>query len=138
MEQIVKFLKGAGIVLVDGVLAGLEEVVRNEKESIRLNQRDRDIHSAILCLLENKSTKADDIRSLLHKYFGVDSISEADKYIKEARIQFQYIKLQGYLGLDGAEWVKYKREFDVVRKLDSNEKLLELSVEKLKDAIEKK
>jgi len=138
MEQIVKFLKGAGIVLVDGVLAGLEEVVRNEKESIRLNQRDKDIHSAILCLLENKSTKADDIRALLHKYFDVDSISKADMYIKEARIQFQYSKLQEHLGLKGAEWMKYRKDFDVVRKLESNEKLLELSVEKLKVAIEKR
>ena len=56
----------------------------------------------------------------------------------EARSYYQCNKLKEYLRLEGIDWVKYKKDNAVIKKLKENPKLQNMSMEKLKAAIEKK
>jgi hypothetical protein len=77
---------------------------------------------------------------LLQKYFGVESILEAEECINKAKISFQIIKLREYLneqGMTNSEFRRYADEHHLRIKLKNNPRLLDLSAEKLKLAIEK-
>ncbi len=103
-------------------------------------QRNKDIRRAIEAFIELKQDDSE-IFDLLSRHFGVDSIQEVQRQIKSARCHLQIVKLRELCVADGmrpSEFRIYADEHQLEQKLDADSKLLYLSVEKLKSAIEKK
>lgn len=126
----------AGIILEDRANEYIEQRSQEEVENARAMQREEDILAAIMGFIDLKASDMD-ILGLLQKHYGIDSISKGKKYIADVRIIRQCNKLKTYLGISGAAWIRYRNEYAVVDRLKSDQKLLELPVEKLKARIEK-
>ena len=130
-------LKEIGITLKEGAIEYIEQLCRKEVYDAKAIQRENDIVSAIMGFIDLKASDMD-ILELLQKHFGVDSISDGKRYIVNARSYYQCNKLKAHLGLSGVDWVRYKNDNTVLDKLRANPKYLDMPVEKLKAAIEKK
>lgn len=103
-------------------------------------QRNKDIRYAIEAFIE---LKQDDsmIFDLLNRHFGIESIPEVQTHIKAARRHIQIIKLRDLClseGMNLSEFRSYADKHQLGEKLEADSKLLYLSAEKLKVAIEKK
>lgn len=125
-----------GVFLKDYVVDYIEERSHEKVIIAKSNQRKIDIKNSIMCFIDLKASDMK-IMDLLHKYYKIDSLSECKEYIKEARIEYQCNGLQHLLRLNGFDWLKYKRDNSVVIKLETDSKLLDMPIAKLKDAIEK-
>lgn len=80
------------------------------------------------------------IMELLAQYFGLDSVLESKELINDAKKERQISRLRDLChaqGIDGVDFLRYKTLHHLIEKLESNPKLLDLSPEKLKAAIEK-
>ena len=137
MKNVGDYLKAAGIFLKDTAIEGLESLVREETVCARTRQKEEDIFGAIRGFIDLKATDMD-ILEILQKHFEIDSIAEAKSLIVDARVSYQVDKLKAYLGLSGMDWVEYRNSHGVIEKLNASPKILEMPVEKLKIAIEKK
>ena len=117
-----------------------DNIRQDEFEFATKRQKDKDIKSAVQAFLELKASDAQ-IMQLLSKYFDVDSIEEANSIIIKAKKTRQikalreYYKEQGLM--NSSEFRKYSNDIDLEAKLASDQKLLDLSPEKLKKALEK-
>lgn len=129
-------LQKIGVTLKESAVEFIEQHCKEEVASAKAIQRNNDIVSAIMGFIDLKATDMQ-ILELLQKYFMVESISEGQVYIVNAHCYYQCDKLKAYLGLIGVDWIRYKNDNSVLEKLKSNPKLLDMSVEKLKAAIEK-
>ena len=98
------------------------------------------IHSCV-CRVSDVGTKEEELYELLYKYWKIDSRELAKEYISFGRyVEWPYGRLKRLLksvGYDNYSIIKYMKEHDVRKKLESNSKLCMLSDEKLKAAIEK-
>lgn len=119
------------------VLNGYE---RDAYEKGRDDQRDLDIRAAIKAILDAKQNNTT-LPDLLNAYFDVESISDANQYITDAKVDYQYAALKTFCmkqGMSRSEFLEYADHYSLNEKLETNPKLLDIPVEKLKAAIEKK
>lgn len=133
------FLK-VGVVLKDEAIKQFENYINEEVQEAVACERINGILNTIIALCD-AGVKEAEIYRLLAEYFGIDSRSEATEYIKQGRtVEFPYRNLKAYLlkqGFDRISMVKFMRSNNVRNKLENNPKLCELSIEKLKMAVEK-
>ena len=84
-ERIIEGLKSAGItvgtVLKDAVYFALNDLINKEIEYAQIEQRNEVIELVVRMLDDMKVSKEEKIR-LLSDYFGVDSRTEAIKYLE--------------------------------------------------------
>lgn len=126
----------AGVVLKDSIVDCIEQKCQEEVAHEKKLQRENDIIAAIMGFIDLKASDMN-ILELLQKHYKVDSISEGKKYIIDARSFYQLKKLKDYLGISDETWMRYRNEHKLLDKLQSDPKLLEMPVEKLKLYIEK-
>ena len=88
-------LQKIGIFLNDAVIDYINQYCDNEIVRTKEKQREKDISSAVCAFVELKRTDSE-IYQLLNKHFCVENISEAQDYIKNARIHIQIINLRIY------------------------------------------
>ena len=139
MSKFVNFLLESGLTVKDGVRQGVECHYEQEIADAKARQKRTDISSAVKAFIELKVSDVD-MYKLLQKYFGVGSIAEAEEFIKKAKISSQIIKLREHLseqGMTNSEFRRYADDNHLEKKLNDNIKLLDLSAEKLKLAVEK-
>lgn len=132
-------LQKLGIFSKDTVIAHINQYCDNEIVRAKEKQREKDISSAVRAFVELKRTDGE-IYKLLNKHFGVENISEAQDYIKNARIHIQIINLRIYCtehGMTLSEFRQYAKDHMLEKKLESTSKLREISPEKLKAYLEK-
>ena len=138
--EIKDFLKQAGIFLKDEGINALKSYINEECRSARENQKYNDIITSIVAL-SDAGTKEEDLYELLYKFWRIDSRELAKEYISLGRyVEWPYGRLKRLLksmGYDNYSIIKYMKEYDVRKKLESNSKLCMLSDEKLKAEIEK-
>jgi hypothetical protein len=135
-----EFLKKAGVFAKDTAIQAGEEFVHNKCIAAKAEQRENDIIIAVVTLCD-AGIKEAALYELLSKHWGIDSRTEAAAYINKGRaIQWPLLRLKAFLerqGIAKADWVSYKNKYQVIKKLETNPALCELSDEKLKAAIEK-
>lgn len=132
-------LQKLGIFLKDTVIDYINQYCDNEIVRAKEKQREKDISSAVRAFVELKKTDGE-IYQLLNKHFGVENISEAQDYIKNARIHIQIINLKIYCtehGMTLSEFRQYAKNHMLEKELESTSKLREMSPEKLKAYLEK-
>ena len=116
-----------------------DEIAYQAGDEASQRERYKMIHSAILAFIElNASNEV--IYNLLDKYFGVDTIREAKELTRDARINSQVAKIKEYKrsqGLTVYELREYAHETDLYNRLENEEKLLTLPVDKLVSILEK-
>lgn len=139
MNKFVDYLKEVGLIVKESARQDIESYYEQEITDAKLRQKLIDINSTVRAFLELNVSDVD-MYKLLQKYFGVESILEAEECINKAKISFQIIKLREYLneqGMTNSEFRRYADEHHLRIKLKNNPRLLDLSAEKLKLAIEK-
>ncbi|MEE0875002.1 MAG: hypothetical protein UIH27_16280 [Ruminococcus sp.] len=103
-------------------------------------QKRRDIHSAVLSYVNLNISEAE-IYRLLSEFFNMDSIGEARQFYKEAKISYQIKSLRLYCeknGMTTKDFRRYAKEHHLEERLKNEDKLLNLTPEKLKAIIDKK
>lgn len=132
-------LLNAGFVLKGIALEIIESHCDSEITEAQERQRHRDIEHATKAFLELKQNDIE-IYHLLKEYFDIDSINEAEIVLGKAKISSQIGKLREYMetmGMSSSEFRVYAKEHNLNEKLRYNSKLLDMTAEKLKSAIEK-
>ena len=99
-------LQKIGIFLNDAVIDYINQYCDNEIVRAKEKQREKDISSAVCAFVELKRTDSE-IYQLLNKHFCVENISEAQDYIKNARIH----KHAGDFPLEKAKGYKMQGQF---------------------------
>lgn len=102
-------------------------------------QYERDVFCAVCSFLEIKVSDTE-IYRLLATHFKMDSITEASEYIRKAKVHCQIINLREHLerqNPNSFNFRQYAEDHRLEEKLRTNPRLLELSAEKLRVAIEK-
>ena len=113
-------LQKIGIFLNDAVIDYINQYCDNEIVRAKEKQREKDISSAVCAFVELKRTDSE-IYQLLNKHFCVENISEAQDYIKNARIHIQIINLRIYCtehGMTLAEFRQYAKDHTLEKKLE--------------------
>ena len=140
MKPISEIFLKVGVVLKDEAINQFENYINEEVRKAIADEKINGIINTITALCD-AGIKESEIYRLLAEHFGIDSRSEATEYITQGRtIEFPYRKLKAYLliqGFDRISMIKFMRSNNVREKLENNPKLCELSVEKLKIAVEK-
>lgn len=118
-----------------------EDDLFNEGYDIgRTSQRKRDVEAAVMAFLDLK-VKELDIYNILSKYFGVDSISEASEFLKTAKKVKCYDAFCEYckrnIGMTRKEYLEYVDGHNLEEQVDNDERLLDMSPEKLKAYLDK-
>lgn len=132
-------LAQAGVELKGTVLDVVERHCDVEIEAAQKRQRERDISLATIAFLELKQNDAD-IYCLLKRCYKIDSIAEANEYLKNAKISSQIIRLREYMeakGMSSTQFKAYAKSHSLEVMLQKNPKLLDMTAEKLKIAIDK-
>ena len=102
-------------------------------------QKENDVCCAIAAFLEMK-TPENEIMRLLSKYYGVDSIAEAMELITTVKVTNQNNALMDYLGELGksrVEIASYLSEHRVKTQLQTDSKLQNMTIDKLKAYFDK-
>lgn len=97
-------------------------------------QKEEDICCTIAAFFEIK-TPENEIMRLLSKFYGVDSITEATELITTVKVKNQVNALRDYLnelGMSRVEVVNYLREHHVRTQLQTDSKLQNMAIYKLK------
>ena len=119
-----------------------DAIDRHYEEEIALavaRQKEQDVYSAIAAFLELKTAETEIMR-LLSKFYGVDSIAEATELISTVRTEKRTAELKEYLvslGMSRVEATGYIRKHRVSEQLQSDVKLQNLAIEKLKAYFDK-
>lgn len=106
--------------LNDAVIDYINQYCDNEIVRAKEKQREKDISSAVCAFVELKRTDSE-IYQLLNKHFCVENISEAQDYIKNARIHIQIINLRIYCtehGMTLAEFRQYAKDHTLEKSLN--------------------
>lgn len=115
---------------------------RHYEEEIALavaHQKENDVCCAIAAFLEMK-TPENEIMRLLSKFYGVDSIAEAMELVTTVKVTNQVNALKDYLselGMSRVEVANYLREHRVRTQLQTDSKLQNMTVDKLKTYFDK-
>ncbi len=102
-------------------------------------QKENDVCCAIAAFLEMK-TPENEIMRLLSKFYGVDSIAEAMELVTTVKVTNQNNALKDYLselGMSRVEIANYLREHCVRTQLQTDSKLQNMTIEKLKAYFDK-
>lgn len=119
-----------------------DAIDRHYEEEIALavaRQKENDVCCAIAAFLEMKTTESEMMR-LLSKFYGVDSIAEAMELITTAKVTNQknaLIDYLGELGMSRVEIANYLREHRVRTQLQTDSKLQNMTIDKLKAYFDK-
>lgn len=114
-----------------------DAIDRHCEEEIALavaRQKEQDVKSAIAAFLEMKTAETEIMR-LLSKFYGVDSIAEATELISAVRTEKRTAELEEYLvslGMSLVETADYIKTHRVSEQLQSDVKLQNLAIDKLK------
>lgn len=102
-------------------------------------QKEKDVCCAIAAFLEMK-TPENEIMRLLSKFYGVDSIVEAMELVTTVKVTNQNNALKDYLselGMSRVEIANYLREHRVRTQLQTDPKLQNMTIDKLKAYFDK-
>ena len=102
-------------------------------------QKKLDVKAAITAFLELK-VKDHDIYKLLREYFDIDSISEASDCVFLAKKERQMRTLKKHFlnqGMSISDFYSYLKEHNLEERLSEDERLLEMSPEKLKAILDR-
>lgn len=102
-------------------------------------QKENDVCCAIAAFLEMK-TPENEIMRLLSKFYGVDSIAEAMELVTTVKVTNQNNALKDYLselGMSRVEIANYLREHRVRTQLQTDPKLQNMTIDKLKAYFDK-
>lgn len=102
-------------------------------------QKENDVCCAIAAFLEMKTPK-NEIMRLLSKFYGVDSIAEAMELVTTVKVTNQNNALKDYLselGMSRVEIANYLREHRVRTQLQTDSKLQNMTIDKLKAYFDK-
>jgi hypothetical protein len=105
----------------------------------RADQREFDVEAAIMAFLELK-VKDHEIYKLLSEYFCIDSISEASERLLSAKKTRQIRALKKHClnqGMSIRDFRSYSKEHNLEERLIEDERLLEMSPEKLKSTLDR-
>ena len=103
------------------------------------HQKEEDVCCAIAAFLEMK-TPENEIMRLLSKFYGVDSIAEAMELVTTVKVTNQNNALKDYLselGMSRVEIANYLREHRVRTQLQTDPKLQNITIGKLKEYFDK-
>ena len=115
---------------------------RHYEEEIALavaRQKEEDVCCTIAAFLELKTSETEIMR-LLSKFYGVDSIAEANELITTVKVNNQVRALRDYLndlGMSRVEVVNYLKEHRVREQLHTDSKLQNMAIDKLKAYFDK-
>lgn len=102
-------------------------------------QKENDVCCAIAAFLEMK-TPENEIMRLLSIFYGVDSIAEAMELVTTVKVTNQNNALKDYLselGMSRVEIANYLREHRVRTQLQTDSKLQNMTIDKLKAYFDK-
>lgn len=102
-------------------------------------QKENDVCCAIAAFLEMK-TPENEIMRLLSKFYGVDIIAEAMELVTTVKVTNQNNALKDYLselGMSRVEIANYLREHRVRTQLQTDSKLQNMTIDKLKAYFDK-
>lgn len=102
-------------------------------------QKENDVCCAIAAFLEMK-TPENEIMRLLSKFYGVDSIAEAMELVTTVKVTNQVNALKDHLNelsMSRVEVVNYLREHRVRTQLQTDPKLQNMTIDKLKAYFDK-
>lgn len=102
-------------------------------------QKEEDICCAIAAFFELKASETEIMR-LLSKFYGVDSIAEANELITTVKVNNQVSALRDYLnelGMSRVEVMNYLKEHRVRAQLHTDSKLQNMAIDKLKAYFDK-
>ena len=102
-------------------------------------QKENDVCCAIAAFLEMKTPESEMMR-LLSKFYGVDSIAEAMELITTVKVTNQnnaLIDYLGELGMSRVEIASYLSEHRVRTQLQTDSKLQNMTIDKLKAYFDK-
>lgn len=136
MGKAVKWVKDNGLVLAREMVGRHDDDMSNEGAS---RQFRCDMERATAAFAELGAGKQQ-MYELLHKWFGVDSMEEADSYIREgAQFEYPMTLLEEYLNHEGYETIdiiRFKKDHNVVERLRRDPSLANLTAEQLKQRME--
>ncbi|BAQ30468.1 hypothetical protein [Bifidobacterium scardovii] len=136
MGKAAKWVKDNGLALAREMVGRHDDDMSNEGAS---RQFRRDMERATAAFAELGADKQQ-MHELLRKWFGVDSMEEADSYIKEgAQFEYPMTLLEEYLKREGCETmdiIRFKKDHNVVEKLRRDPSLSNLTAEQLKQRME--
>lgn len=119
-----------------------DAIDRHYEEEIALavaRQKENDVCCAIAAFLEMKAPENEMMR-LLSKFYGVDSIAEAMELITTVKVTNQnnaLIDYLGKLGMSRVEIASYLSEHRVRTQLQTDSKLQNMTIDKLKAYFDK-
>ena len=119
-----------------------DAIDRHYEEEIALavaRQKENDVCCAIAAFLEMKTPEKEMMR-LLSKFYGVDSIAEAMELITTVKVTNQnnaLIDYLGKLGMSRVEIASYLSEHRVRTQLQTDSKLQNMTIDKLKAYFDK-
>lgn len=102
-------------------------------------QKEEDVCCAIAAFFELKASETEIMR-LLSKFYGVDSIAEANELITTVKVNNQVSALRDYLnelGMSRVEVMNYLKEHRVRAQLHTDSKLQNMAIDKLKAYFDK-
>lgn len=102
-------------------------------------QKEEDVCCAIAAFFELKASETEIMR-LLSKFYGVDSIAEANELITTVKANNQVSALRDYLnelGMSRVEIMSYLKEHRVRVQLHTDSKLQNMAIDKLKAYFDK-
>lgn len=102
-------------------------------------QKEEDVCCTIAAFLELKVSETEIMR-LLSKFYGVDSIAEANELITTVKANHQVSALRDYLnelGMSRVEVMNYLKEHRVRAQLHTDSKLQNMAIDKLKAYFDK-
>lgn len=103
------------------------------------HQKENDVCCAIAAFREMKTPETEIMR-LLSKFYGVDSIAEAMELVTTVKVTNQVNALKDYLnelGMSRVEVANYLREHRVRTQLQTDSKLQNMIIDKLKTYFDK-
>ena len=121
---------------------GRDAIDQHYEEEIALavaHQKENDVCCAIAAFLEMK-TPENEIMRLLSKFYGIDSIAKAMELVATVKVTNQVNALKDYLnefGMSHVEVANYLREHRVRTQLQTDAKLQNMTIDKLKAYFDK-
>ena len=143
MGKFTDYLLSVGVYIRDAVSDEIDQhydqIINEEVEEAVVSARHRYISSATRAFIELKVPDVEVYR-LLDEYFNVKRTADAAEYLSDAKAQMQRKKFRQYMidqGMSSQEFREYARDHELDIRLREDAKLLDMTPEKLKKAIEK-
>ena len=134
-----EMLQRGSLFVRDCVRDAIDQHYEEEIALAVARQKENDVCCAIAAFLEMK-TPENEIMRLLSKFYGVDSIAEAMELVTTVKVTNQVNTLKDYLselGMSRVEVANYLREHRVRAQLQTDPKLQNMTLNKLKAYFDK-